>query len=289
VGASHAKTVVDSNVKDKGLHAIDATSTGVAISRTEGFRKMSNSVASTLNLLTPIGEWVAHYPQTADVFRRLRIDYCCDGHKPFEKACWEKGLDVIRVHSLVQRSIAQIDDPEMDDWLHRPLSELCDHIEQTHHLFLARALPLLSTLMASVVELEETEAFRRFQEHFIDWRDDMLNAIVDEERSLFPAIRALEQKHPEGRRPNSIAAMIRPIQFLHQDIAEAVKMLGVLSGDSQIPEHATTKCVQMHKLLKSVESDVRHHVHKEEFILFPRALQLEASLARQSAGGESER
>ncbi len=39
----------------------------------------------------------------------------------------------------------------MDDWLHAPLTELCDHIAKTHHAFLKNALPTLSDWLAKIV------------------------------------------------------------------------------------------------------------------------------------------
>jgi iron-sulfur cluster repair di-iron protein len=169
----------------------------------------------------------------------------------------------------------------VENWRQSPLTNLCDHIEQTHHAYLKKTLPALSSLIAKVVDLRGDlhEELNRLQTHFISWRDDIISGMTDEERSLFPAIRELEaQAHPPGNHRNFIAAMIRPIRFLHEDISEALKVVKNVSAD---PIHSPAGCpefVRMHKLLRQVESDVRAHVQLEEDILFPRAIELEASV-----------
>lgn len=238
---------------------------------------MSNSQTTTLKYDSPVGVWVAQHPQTADVFEVLRIDYCCDGDKPLEWACWENGLDLLRVHSLLRCIIAEIDDATMGDWLHAPLADLCDHIEYTHHAFLKNSLPSLSSLLAKVVELHgyEHEELRDVQHHFATWRDAILAVIAEEERSLFPAIRLMEShEEPTDRNLGSIPKLIRRVAFEHKDIGVALKEARKASGDFIKPKDACPTFAQMYGLLRRVETDVRHHVHKEEYILFPRAVEL---------------
>lgn len=87
-----------------------------------------------------------------------------------------------------------------------------------------------------------------------------------------------------GPHVNSIAAMIRAIRFLHEDIVKAVRMVHKVSTDSDFPPKTCPESTQMHERLRQVESDVREHVELEENILFPRVIELEAtSQARQPA------
>ena len=74
--------------------------------------------------------------------------------------------------------------------------------------------------------------------------------------------------------------MIRPIRFLHEDIAAAVRMVQEVSVDLILPPDACPEFTQMHERLRQVESDVRIHVDLEENILFPRVIELEATSSR---------
>ncbi len=220
-----------------------------------------------------VGQWVAQHPQTAKVFDMLQIDYCCDSDKPLETACWENGLEVLRVHTLLRHTVAEAADAAKVDWTKASLSELCDHIEHTHHTLLKETLPLLSDMVAEVAELHgsEHEELRDVQQNFIVWRDEIIAVMAEEERSLFPAIRELESSdRPKSDAADSVHRMIRRLALEHADIGEALKSARAASNRFKAPKDACPKFAQMYGLLRWIEADVRQHVHKEEAILFPR-------------------
>ncbi|TWU45854.1 Iron-sulfur cluster repair protein ScdA [Novipirellula aureliae] len=229
-----------------------------------------------------VGQWVAEHPQTADVFEMLRIDYCCDGDKTLEQASWEHGLELLRVHSLLQRTIAEIEDASVDDWLHASLSGLCDHIEQKHHAYLKNTLPTLTSLIAEVVEVygDAHAELGELQDYFVGWRSEILNVMAMEERDLFPAIRQLDEATFTGERFGrgddfrQLSVPIRRVIYDHEDIGQSLRSARVVAADYKPPSDAGQTYRQMLGLLRRVETDTRHHVHKENYILFPRVLDL---------------
>ncbi len=235
---------------------------------------MSHTNDESLDATSSVGQWVAHHPATANVFDMLHIDYCCDGGKPLENACWEHGLEVIRVHALLKHTVAQsVASFSSSDWLHAPLADLCDHIEKHHHSVLKQSLPLLSDMMADVVELHgsEHEELRDVQHHFITWRDEILALMIEQERSLFPAIRRFANE-PDSRSSlaESLIKMMSRASYEHTDIGEAMKQANRAADGFTKPTDACPKFAQMYGLLRWIEADIRQHVHKEESILFPR-------------------
>ena len=48
---------------------------------------------SSFTLQTLVSDIVTAVPQTADVFRSLRIDFCCGGQVPLEEAAKQRQLD----------------------------------------------------------------------------------------------------------------------------------------------------------------------------------------------------
>ncbi|QDT02135.1 Iron-sulfur cluster repair protein YtfE [Rubripirellula lacrimiformis] len=244
---------------------------------------MSELHSEDLSDQSPIGRWVAQHPETAQIFETLKIDYFGSGDEPLDVVCRRNGLDGLRVHSLLQRTIAHIDDGNMDDWLRAPLADLCDNIEQTHHAFLKNSLPTVTSLLAAVIERhgDDHPELLRVHEFFGTWRDETLEVMREEERSLFPAIRLMESQGKGGGRDwRGIAKLIRRIGFEHQDIGDALRKARDASGNYAEPPDASPAYRQLLGLLRRIEADVRHHVHKEEFILFPRVLKL----ARQDVG-----
>jgi len=141
---------------------------------------MSDSRNANLQADVLVGTWVAQYPETAAVFDMLQIDYCCDGEKPLEDACWANGLEVLRVHSLLKHTVAEAGNNAQPDWMHAPLTQLCDHIEQQHHALLKDSLQLLSDLMAEVVDLhsDDHKELRDVRQH-----------VPKEESILFPRLK----------------------------------------------------------------------------------------------------
>lgn len=236
---------------------------------------------SKLNLGSSVGRWVAKHPRTADIFETLNIDYCCGGDQALEEACWKNGLETLRVHSQLQRAITGIADESIDDWLHACLSDLCDHIEQTHHVFLKAELSRLTDLIAKVPEVHGSALpeLVEVQRHFIDLRNEMLTHTAREESVLFPAIRQLEQSGalPDDRL-HSIEKPIRAMLFEHLDVGDGLRNIRKAANDFAVPSDACDSYRNMLVSLGRLETDTHHHIHKENHILFPRAIELESQL-----------
>jgi regulator of cell morphogenesis and NO signaling len=160
------------------------------------------------------------------------------------------------------------------------LASLADHIEQTHHRYLKEELPAL-------VE----KADRVAEKH--GWRDSRLPAVADtvrtlagemfhhmakEEQVLFPLVRELERTGTVSGHCGSIANPIRQMEYEHDGAGAAVARLRELT-DGFVPD--ADACNTHRALLAELarlETDLHEHVHKENNVLFPRALALEAQL-----------
>ncbi|HJN82206.1 MAG TPA: DUF542 domain-containing protein, partial [Verrucomicrobiota bacterium] len=80
-----------------------------------------------------VGDIVAGCPALASVFENIGIDYCCGGKKTLGDACRDKGLEP----QSVLATLAQPPQTEpVADTAVMALTELADHIEQTHHAYL---------------------------------------------------------------------------------------------------------------------------------------------------------
>ncbi len=240
---------------------------------------------SKTNLRSSVGRWVAEHPQTADVFEMLRIDYCCGGDQTLEEACWTNGLEVLRVHSRLQRAIAGICDESIDDWLHASLTSLCDHVEQTHHASLKSELCRLTDLVARVVGVHQDAhpELVDVQQRFIALRNEMLPHTSREENVLFPAIRQLEKSGDllSEHNPN-IKKTIRSLLFEHQDVGDELRSIRSASQNFAVPGDTCSSYRDMLESLRRLETDTHLHIHKENHILFPRAIELASDVAKHA-------
>lgn len=234
-----------------------------------------------LNLDTTVGAWVAQHPQTARVFEALKLDYCCGGGRSLAQACAERKLDAKNVFAQLEAAVQADNQQSFVNWNEAPLAELCDHIEQSHHAYLHGELPRLSDLISKVVaaHADRYPELNEVQQVFGKLRQEMELHMMKEERVLFPAIRQMEQSteslhFPFGSVTNPIACM----EHEHDSAGTALTRLRELTDDFQPPPDACGTYHVMLAALAQLESDMHQHVHKENNILFPRAIRVERRL-----------
>lgn len=233
------------------------------------------------NLSSSVGSWVAQHPQTSRVFESLNIDYCCGGGKPLAQACLDRKLDPHQVLEKIEQVIHQIDDTTQD-WLTASLSDLSDHIEQTHHAYLKTELPRLNGLIAKVVNAHGAthEELPQIQQVFTNLRQELEPHMFQEEMVLFPAIRQLEQSQENPSFMfGTVANPIRAMEQEHDNAGDGLAQIRELTQEYAVPKGACNTYRAMLDGLRELELDMHQHIHKENNVLFPRAIELEESRA----------
>jgi regulator of cell morphogenesis and NO signaling len=233
-------------------------------------------------LQTTVGQWVARHPQLSRLFESLKIDYCCGGGVTLADACQGRRVDPEQVLAQIHEAIGARSADERD-WTQASLAALCDHIEQTHHAYLKNELPRLTAIVAKVAAVhgEHHPELRQVERTFAELRAELEPHMFKEERILFPAIRHLEQAAAPPAFPfGTVANPIRMMEFEHDHSGDALERIRALTGDYQPPEGACNTYRAMLDGLRQLEQDMHLHVHKENNILFPRAVEVEGSLVR---------
>jgi regulator of cell morphogenesis and NO signaling len=242
---------------------------------------------------TSVGRIVAEAPQLARVFEELQIDYCCGGSRSLEDVCQQRRIDVAQLIDRLSHAEKESSDSLGEAWAAAPLASLCEHIERTHHDYLRRELPRLATIIAKVVEAHGAAhpELADVQSAFTELRSELEPHMMKEECILFPSIRYLEANGQAMQFPfGSLANPIRVMVTEHEHAGDSLARLRQLTADYVPPADAcNTYCVMLEGL-STLERDMHQHVHKENNILFPRAVALETSLggagdAAQECGG----
>jgi regulator of cell morphogenesis and NO signaling len=229
---------------------------------------------NTLTTISPdthVSALVLEEPGRARVFERFGIDYCCGGETPLEEACAQRDLDVVAVIAALDESRS----PEAGDvdWTAVPLSALADHIVEEHHAYLRQELPPLTALVEKVArahgdvhaELEDV------RDTFAAIAAELSEHMVKEEQIVFPACVALEAGNVG---PGSIEAPIQVMVHEHDEVAAGLARLRELTTGYEPPADACNSYRAMLDRLQTLELDTHRHVHKENNVLFPRALAL---------------
>ncbi len=231
---------------------------------------------SETTLDSTVGQLAAQNPSALPVFERLGIDYCCGGDQSLDDACKKRGLDPQQVLAEIGR--CPQDNGNTTDWLAAPLSELCDHIKQTHHAFLREQLPFLTQLIDKVVDAhaERHPELNDVRETFRALRDELEPHMLKEERILFPAVRALEiSTQPVSLPFGTVKNPIGVMEDEHEHAGQALRRLRELTGDFSPPDDACNAYRGLLESLQRLEADLHEHIHMENNILFPRAAELE--------------
>jgi regulator of cell morphogenesis and NO signaling len=220
-------------------------------------------------------------PAAVRVFEKYGIEYCCGGRVPLAEACAAKHVDVNEVAAALEAACA-LSEPSGKDWASESLAALSAHIVQTHHAYVAREAPRLNELAARVVSRhgDAREELPKIQLKVSELGEELIAHQGKEEVVLFPYIAKLEQ-FVSGAGPmprNCFGTVANPIAMMtsdHEHAGNLMAQIRTLSRDYTPPEGACPTFRAFYAGLEEFEKDLHRHVHLENNILFPRALELE--------------
>jgi regulator of cell morphogenesis and NO signaling len=228
-----------------------------------------------------IGELVAKDYRKAEVFRKYGIDFCCGGKKSIRSACAEKGIDA----ALVEQELLTLADrplPRTQNFDKWDLAFLADYIENTHHTYVREALPALIEYTTKIARVhgERHPELISVAEHFIAIADELNAHMPKEERVLFPYIRQLLEAKKGGKtvtRPpfGTIQNPISMMEMEHENAGSSLEAIRELTNDYTLPADACATYQLAFAALQEFEQDLHQHIHLENNILFPKALELE--------------
>ncbi len=231
---------------------------------------------------TTVREIALDQPASIRVFERLGIDYCCGGRKPLAQACAERSLDLQSVLAALESTGASKD--ASTDWATAPLESLCQHIVTTHHEYVRREIPRLGQFATKVVARhgDDRPELPQIEQLIKTAGDELLEHLGKEEAMLFPYITNLERNLATcgPRSLGCFGAVRNPIRVMmaeHDAAGETLARIRALSHDYTAPEGACPTYRGFYQGLAEFESDLRRHVHLENNVLFPRAIEMEES------------
>lgn len=231
-----------------------------------------------------LGQIAAKDIRKAQVFKKYGIDFCCGGQKTVKEACNEKGIDV----TLVEQDLQAIDKiPSSrplpyNDW---SLDFLADYIVNTHHSYIKKYLPDIRAYSDKVMRVHggyhpELVPIRQLVENVYQ---ELMSHMVKEEEVVFPYIKELltATKEKQPVHAAHFGTILKPINMMvmeHEQVGRDLAKIRELSDDFTLPEDACASYSLLYRMLDEFEDDVILHVHLENNILFPKALEVEKNL-----------
>jgi regulator of cell morphogenesis and NO signaling len=233
-----------------------------------------------------IGELVAKDYRKAEIFKKYGLDFCCGGKKSVARACSEKGIDAAQVEKELN-ALTESPVSRSQDFAAWDLSFLADYIENTHHTYVRESLPALTEYTTKIARVhgQRHPELVAVAQHFAAVAAELTSHMPKEERILFPYIRQLNQAAKAGttmERPGfgTIQNPINMMEMEHEAAGNSMEAIRELTGGYTVPADGCTTYRLAFAKLQEFEADLHEHIHLENNILFPKALELEQQVLR---------
>jgi len=229
-----------------------------------------------------VREIALEMPVTTRVFEEFKIDYCCGGRMPFLDACRTAGVNPETVLQKIE-NVIETSTPVENEWLMTAtLSELIDYICEKHHVFTRVEIENLTPLMAKVANRHGANHPELFEVEilFRELCDDLAPHLLKEEQVLFPYIKELEKAETNPATVNfacfgTVQNPVRRMMMEHDTAGDILRKMRELSMEYELPEGACPSFTALYNRLEALEKDLHQHIHLENNLLFPRAVELE--------------
>jgi regulator of cell morphogenesis and NO signaling len=214
----------------------------------------------------------------ATLFEKYGLDFCCQGKRSLQVACEEKKLSVAEISSEL-KSIAQKQARPLVDLDKITLKELVNYIISVHHSYVKQEGPQVVAYLQKIVSKhgDRHNELRKILEIFVNLKHEMDSHMQKEELILFPRIVGLETFRKNYNNTTPLSYLEAPVLLMEHEHDDAGKLLGELrnlTNNYLPPADACTTYRLTFAALRSFETDLHKHIHLENNILFPKALEL---------------
>ena len=233
----------------------------------------------------PIGQIVAESYPTWQVFESNNIDYYNKGKQSLEEVAGQYKIDLQALKSEIEKEEGNRSE-ENEDFNSWTLDALSDYIVTTYHRYADKQI--------QVIKPELEEACQEYADRY-SWLTDIKKLFDEaagviavhqkkEELILFPFIRKMADAEKNNKafvKPPATRSVEGPVDMLtheHHQQSDLFLQIAEISQHYTVPENTDAALKDSLSLLKEFEINLHQHLHLENNILFPKALQLEKEL-----------
>jgi regulator of cell morphogenesis and NO signaling len=239
--------------------------------------------AMNVSTAKTVRDLAVEFPGATRIFEKLGIDYCCGGNKSLEEACAASSLSVDEVLDSLELAEQASRASQRDrNWQVEPLADLVAHIQGTHHKYTREEIARLGPLFDKVCSVhgKNHPELLQIRTVFRGLAEELSTHMMKEDMVLFPFVVRMEeaviQKEPVlpppfGTVRNPVAMMMHE----HDSAGDALRAMRQASAGYTPPGDACISFQTLYKALSNFETDLHQHIHLENNILFPRAIEME--------------
>lgn len=237
------------------------------------------------NTTTTVRDLAVEIPGATRVFEKLKIDYCCGGGQTLADACAAVQVSTEEVERLLeQASAAPNQEKGAERFATADLSQLIEHIVNTHHVFTKQEVDRLDALADKVLSAhgENHPELLQVKTLVNEMGADLRPHMMKEERVLFPYINNLEASASRNLPPSpppfgTVKNPVRMMMTEHDAVGGLLVKLREVTGNYTVPPDGCFSYQTLYHALEALEVDLHQHIHLENNILFPRAVEMETA------------
>lgn len=217
------------------------------------------------------------------ILEQAGVDYCCGGDKSLRDACTQSDASLDEIMERLRTAEEPLSSQDAQ-WTLAPLHELTRHIVNRHHSYVREAIRRIEPLLAKVKGKhgERHPEIANIEALFYQTSEEMIAHMQKEEQVLFPYINVLVLSVAENRaiEPPFFRTVRNPIRTMmkeHDSAGELMRQIRRKTSEYKAPPDACFSFQTLYRELEEFEADLHEHVHLENNILFPRAIELEVA------------
>lgn len=227
-----------------------------------------------------IGEIAVKDLRKVEIFKKYGIDFCCGGKKTIAEVCAEKNIDATKVQTELRQveTESKASNISYNDW---SIDFLADYIINTHHSYVRKYLPELMTYASKVALVHGSQHPELVQIHKLvsEINKELTEHLAQEENVLFSYIKKIVEARkgnlPLLKQEKDLAGLILELEKDHDLVGRAFDQIRELSKGYEIPSDACASYKLLFKMIQEFEDDLHLHIHLENNILFPKAIEME--------------
>ena len=170
--------------------------------------------------------------------------------------------------------------------LDRSLGQLIAHITEHHRAVSLESLARGAVLFDLIAEANalDPEILDPLRREFYELVNTLVPHNEREQRILFPNIEAMEEAWERGtplppRFEGGLRAAIAPVCLDHQALSDSLRRLR--AGGAVLACSDDRGCLRLAMHLQQIERDLHEAMNLENFVLYPRAIELEDQLSER--------
>jgi len=212
-------------------------------------------------------------PPSIEVFENAGIDYCCRGAHTLQSAAWDAGFDIDDLIARIASMPAQRSADES-------LTALVRFIIRDHQTSIGREIPRMRTTIEKAVTKHGSTSpkLARIERIFVRFAAATTAHMLNEERDLLPLIESIDS----AAQGNAPLPHLRISQRVLGELVEHERLHEQMRTMRELAAQAPADCctVALRSALDEFARHVHFHMHVENNILYPRAIEMENQLRR---------